>query len=44
MWQLHMTNEAREWGLAGSCETVTAAVRRILDIERAGGGHQPVGQ
>ncbi len=33
MWQLHMTNEAKEWGLVARFETMTAAVRRILDAE-----------
>ena len=36
MGQLHMTNEAREWGLVDRFETMTAAVRRILDIEGLG--------
>jgi hypothetical protein len=33
MWQLKMTNAAREWVDAGSYETVTAAARRIREIE-----------
>jgi predicted nucleotidyltransferase len=31
MWQLHMTNEAREWGLVGRFETIGEAVRRITE-------------
>ncbi len=39
MWQLMMTNAAKEWVEAGSFETVTAAARRIREIEgRATGG------
>jgi hypothetical protein len=34
MWQLMMTNAAKEWVEAGSFETVTAAARRIREIER----------
>jgi hypothetical protein len=33
MWQLMMTNAAHEWVEAGSFETVTAAARRIREIE-----------
>lgn len=33
MWELHKTNEARQWELADRFETVTAAVRHLLDIE-----------
>jgi hypothetical protein len=32
MWQLHLTSSAREWTEIGSFQTVTAAVRRIIDI------------
>jgi hypothetical protein len=35
MWQLHMTNEAREWGLVGRFETIGQAVRRITELERS---------
>ena len=39
MWRLMMTNAAKEWVEAGSFETVTAAARRIREIEgRATGG------
>jgi hypothetical protein len=39
MWQLMMTNAAKEWVEAGNFETVTAAARRIREIEgRATGG------
>lgn len=39
MWKLMMTNPAKEWVEAGSFETVTAAARRIREIEgRATGG------
>jgi hypothetical protein len=39
MWQLKMTNEAREWIEVGTFETVTAAARRIREIEgRTSGG------
>jgi hypothetical protein len=39
MWQLMMTNTAKEWVDAGNFETVTAAARRIREIEgRATGG------
>ena len=33
MWQLKMTNAAREWIEVGTFDTVTAAARRIRDIE-----------
>ena len=33
MWQLHMTNAAKEWVEAGNFESVTAAARRIIEIE-----------
>jgi hypothetical protein len=33
MWQLHMTNEAREWGLVGRFETIGKAVRQITELE-----------
>jgi hypothetical protein len=33
MWQLMMTNTAKEWVEAGSFETVTAAARRIRELE-----------
>ena len=33
MWQLHMTNEKREWGLVGRFETVGEAVERITALE-----------
>ncbi len=33
MWQLMMTNAAQDWVDAGSFETVTAAARRIREIE-----------
>jgi hypothetical protein len=33
MWQLHMTNEAREWGLVGRFETIGKAVGRITELE-----------
>ena len=35
VWQLHMTNEAREWGLVGRFETIGEAVRRITELEGA---------
>jgi len=39
MWQLMMTNTAKEWVEAGSFWTVTAAAHRIREIEgRATGG------
>jgi len=39
MWQLMMTNAAREWVPDGNFETVTAAARRIRELEgRATGG------
>jgi hypothetical protein len=39
MWQLMMTNAAREWVEAGSFDTVTAAARQIRENEgRASGG------
>jgi len=33
MWQLMTTNAAKEWVEAGSFETVTAAARRIRELE-----------
>ena len=33
MWQLMMTNAAKEWVDAGDFETVTAAPRRIREIK-----------
>lgn len=33
MWQLMMTNAAREWVAAGVFETMTAAARRIRELE-----------
>lgn len=33
MWQLHMTNADRQWVMVASFETVTAAARRIREIE-----------
>ena len=40
MWQLMVTNAAREWVADGSFDTVTAAARRIREIEgRATGGY-----
>jgi hypothetical protein len=33
MWQLHMTNEAREWGLVSRLETIGKAVQRITELE-----------
>jgi len=33
MWQLHMTNEKRDWVKVGRCETVGEAVRRITELE-----------
>jgi 3-methyladenine DNA glycosylase/8-oxoguanine DNA glycosylase len=33
MWQLHMTNAAKKWVEAGSFDSVTAATRRIIEIE-----------
>lgn len=33
MWQLKMTNSAREWVEVDRFETVTAAARRIREIE-----------
>jgi hypothetical protein len=33
MWQLMMTNAAKEWVEAGSFETMTAAARRIRELE-----------
>ena len=39
MWQLKMTNTAKEWVEVGTFETVTAAARRIREIEgRPSGG------
>jgi hypothetical protein len=36
MWQSHMTNEAKEWVEAGRFDSVTAAARRIIEIEGYG--------
>jgi hypothetical protein len=33
MWQLKMTNTAKEWVEVGTFETVTAAARRIRELE-----------
>ena len=33
MWQLKMTNAAKEWIEVGSFETVTAAARRITELD-----------
>ena len=33
MWQLWMTNAAKNWVEAGSFDSVTAAARRIREIE-----------
>lgn len=33
MWQLKMTNAAKEWIEVGTFESVTAAARRIREIE-----------
>jgi hypothetical protein len=39
MWQLKMTNPAKEWIEVGSFDTVTEAARRIREIEgRPDGG------
>ena len=39
MWQLQMTNPAKEWVDVGTFETVTAAARRIRELEgRLSGG------
>jgi hypothetical protein len=38
MWQLMMTNAAKEWVDAGNFETVQAAARRIREIEDYPGG------
>jgi hypothetical protein len=38
MWQLKMTNTAREWIDVGDFETVQAAARRIREIEEYTGG------
>jgi hypothetical protein len=39
MWQLSMTNAAKEWTSVGTFETVTAAARRIRELEgRTSGG------
>ena len=39
MWQLNMTNAAKEWITVGHFETVTDAARRIRELEgRAEGG------
>jgi hypothetical protein len=39
MWQLSMTNGAKEWFEVGRFDTVTAAARRIREIEgRSRGG------
>ena len=34
VWQLHMTNEAQEWGLVDGFERIREAVRRIIELER----------
>jgi hypothetical protein len=33
MWQLKMTNAAKEWVDVGTFDTVTAAARRIRELE-----------
>ncbi len=33
MWQLSMTNAAKEWTSIGSFDSVTAAARRIRELE-----------
>lgn len=33
MWQLHMTNAQNEWTHEGDFETMTAAAKRIREIE-----------
>jgi hypothetical protein len=33
MWQLQMTNAAKEWTETGTLDSVTAAARRIREIE-----------
>ena len=33
MWQLKMTNAAKEWVDVGTFDTVTAAAGRILELE-----------
>lgn len=33
MWQLKMTNAAKEWIEVGTFDTVTAAARRIRELE-----------
>jgi hypothetical protein len=33
MWQLSMTNAAKEWTSVGTFDTVIAAARRIREIE-----------
>ena len=39
MWRLKMTNAAKEWIEVGTFDTVTAAARRIREIEgRSDGG------
>ena len=39
MWQLKMTNAAKEWVEVGTFDTVSAAARRIREIEgRPSGG------
>jgi hypothetical protein len=39
MWQLKMTNAAKEWIEVGTFDTVTAAARRIRELEgRSDGG------
>jgi hypothetical protein len=39
MWQLKMTNAAKEWTDVGNFETVTEAARRIRELEgRPDGG------
>jgi hypothetical protein len=39
MWQLSMTNTAKEWTSVGTFDSVTAAARRIRELEgRQSGG------
>jgi hypothetical protein len=39
MWQLSMTNAAKEWTSVGTFDSVTAAARRIRELEgRQSGG------
>jgi len=35
MWQLSMTNAAKEWIEVGRFETITAAAARILELEES---------